>query len=251
MPNKTLSILHQCSVPGSKGLYYDPNGYRKVAGDTCIGGISHVGSQMTCPSWAFKSTRMSWSKTVFYFVIIGVIGALMIFTERGRTTLSMIFELLGKLVSFITGLCNKNSPSSRGYAPVSRKLLHSCVNSCYETNFHFNKFFLKIYCLSLLLPSLLGYDNFDDEVSFRKKSTPGRSDDDRTFQAFKDNNSDDEDMESNTMRSRNKQQSALDRVAASLEPLDDESDDDVLDMDGLGDDLDDFNPRAGEPESLI
>ena len=52
------------------------------------------------------------------------------------------------------------------------------------------------------------------------------------------------------MRSRNnKQQSALDRVAAALEPLDDDDDDD-LDLDDLGDDLDDFNPRAGE-ESLI
>ena len=78
--------------------------------------------------------------------------------------------------------------------------------------------------------------------------------DDRTFSAFKDDDDDDDDdMEANGngMRARNKQQSALDRVAAALEPMDDDSDDDDLDLDDLGDDLDDFNPRADEPESLI
>ena len=84
-------------------------------------------------------------------------------------------------------------------------------------------------------------------------STGSTTGDDRTFSAFKDDDDDDDDMEAhgNGMRARNKQQSALDRVAAALEPMDDDSDDDDLDLDNLGDDLDDFNPRADEPESLI
>ena len=148
VPNKTLSILHQCSVPNSKGLYYDPNGYRKVAGDTCIGGISHVGSQITCPPWAFTSTGISWFKAFFYLILIGCLIALILFTERGRQTFSLVIELLSTLVSFVIGLCNRSGGSSggskHGYAPVSR------------------------------------HDDFDDEVSFRKKSTPnGRSGDDR------------------------------------------------------------------------
>ena len=190
-----------------------------MAGDTCVGGISHVGTQVTCPSWAYKKHGGSWFRTFFYFILAAAIFALMVFTERGRQTLAMLIECASSMMSTVTGLFgSKSSSRSSGYEPVSR------------------------------------HDDLD-EMSFRKKQTPNRSsgnDDDRTFQPFTDQGDEDEDdmeAELGGMRSRNKQQSALDRVAAALEPLDD--DDDDLDLDDLGDDLDDFNPRAGEPESLI
>jgi hypothetical protein len=135
--NKTLSILHQCSVPESKGLYYDPNGYRKVAGDTCIGGIAHVGTQLTCPAWAFQKKGIGWFKSIVYLMLVGVVGALFIMTERGRQTLSLVAIVCQNALNMLLGLCSKDS-SQHGYAPVSR------------------------------------HDDYDDEVSFRKKSTPGR-----------------------------------------------------------------------------
>ena len=212
VPNKTLSILHQCSRSDSSGMYYDPNGYRKVAGDTCVGGIAHVGNQVSCPSWAYKRSGGTWFGFLFKIVLAVCFVGLLLFTERGRQTLSIGIELVSK----VTSLFSKNgNGSSRGYEPVSR------------------------------------HDDLD-EMSFRKKKTPNRNNDDRTFQPFTDDGDDDDDDDveaGGTMRSRTKQQSALDRVAAALEPLDD--DDDDLDLDDLGDDLDDFNPRADEPESLI
>ena len=50
---------------------------------------------------------------------------------------------------------------------------------------------------------------------------------------------------------RSKQQNALDRVAAALEPLDDDDDDLDMSDDELDGDFDDFNPRSEEAESLI
>jgi hypothetical protein len=129
--------LHQCSVPESKGLYYDPNGYRKVAGDTCIGGIAHVGTQLTCPAWAFQKKGIGWFKSIVYLMLVGVVGALFIMTERGRQTLSLVAIVCQNALNMLLGLCSKDS-SQHGYAPVSR------------------------------------HDDYDDEVSFRKKSTPGR-----------------------------------------------------------------------------
>jgi len=90
-------------------------------------------------------------------------------------------------------------------------------------------------------------------MSFRKKSTPNRPGEDRTFKSFKDE--DDEDVErlagSSARARNNKQQNALDRVAAALEPLDDDDDDLDMSDDELDGDFDDFNPRSEEPESLI
>ena len=58
-------------------------------------------------------------------------------TERGRQTLSLVAIVCQNALNMLLGLCSKDS-SQHGYAPVSR------------------------------------HDDYDDEVSFRKKSTPGR-----------------------------------------------------------------------------
>jgi hypothetical protein len=125
-PNKTHSILHQCSRTDSKGMYYDPNGYRMVAGDTCVGGVTHVGSQVACPTWAYVHNGRSWFTTFFYFVLFAIVVALLIFTERGRSTLATLIELIGSIVGIVSGLCNRGGNSSHGYQPVSR-----CVAAIY------------------------------------------------------------------------------------------------------------------------
>ena len=70
-------------------------------------------------------------------MLVGVVGALFIMTERGRQTLSLVAIVCQNALNMLLGLCSKDS-SQHGYAPVSR------------------------------------HDDYDDEVSFRKKSTPGR-----------------------------------------------------------------------------
>ena len=120
-PNITNSILHQCSRTDSKGMYYEPNGYRMVAGDTCAGGVSHVGRQLACPAWAYVHKGRSWFTTLFYFVLFACVAALLIFTERGRSTLATMIELIGSIINLIRGLCNRSGGNARhGYEPVSR-----------------------------------------------------------------------------------------------------------------------------------
>ncbi len=235
VPNKTVSILHQCGRADAQGMYFDPNGYRKVAGDTCVGGISHVGSQISCPAWATNTGKSTWMSTFFKLVLFAAGCCVLVFTERGRQFLALAIEYAGKLFDIIMGMVGMGrSPSRRGYQPVSR---------------------------------------FDDASDFDgassndyKKKTPSRASD--TFKPFSDGNDNDKDNDlerrgvSGTSTRRRggpngKQLSALDRVAAALEPHDDDDDDkddffDDDDDDLLGDDLDDFNPRAGEDhESLL
>eukprot|EP00946_MAST-07B_sp_MAST-7B-sp1_P004756 g4756.t1 len=235
VPNKTLSILHQCGRADAQGMYYDPNGYRKVAGDTCVGGISHVGSQIACPPWATNTGKSSWMGTFFKLVLFASGCCVLMFTERGRQFLELVMESGSKIFDTVMGILGiSQSPSRRGYKPVSR---------------------------------------FDDPNDFDgpssstyKKKTPSRASD--AFKPFSDEgNGDDadEDIErrqgSGSTRRRGgasgKQLSALDRVAAALDPHDDDDDDkdgffDENDDELFGDDLDDFNPRADEShESLL
>jgi hypothetical protein len=238
-PNKTVSILHQCGRVDSQGMYFDPNGYRKVAGDTCVGGVSHVGSQISCPAWATNTGKSSWMSTFFKLVLFAAGCCVLVFTERGRQALALATEYSAKITDPIMGMLGKGGTHSRrGYQPVSR---------------------------------------FDDASDFDgassntyKKKTPNRASD--AFKPFSDQGNDNgaadgDDLErrqgsGNSTRRRGgntgKQLSALDRVAAALEPHADDDDDDKDDFfdddddDLLGDDLDDFNPRAGEDhESLL
>ena len=80
---------------------------------------------------------MGWFKSIFYLMLLGVVGALLVMTERGRQTLSLATIVCQNALNMLLGLCSKDA-SQHGYAPVSR------------------------------------HDDYDDEVSFRKKSTPGR-----------------------------------------------------------------------------
>lgn len=225
-PNKTLSILHQCARADSQGMYFDPNGYRKVAGDTCVGGISHVGSQVPCPEWATNGGKGSWMSTFFKLVLFAGGCCVMLFTERGRQFLGLFLESVRKIYDFSSGMIGiGKSPQRRGYQPVSR---------------------------------------FDDDLDFDessssnyKKKTPGRgSESFKPFSDNADNQNDDIERRQGSRRRTGKQFNALDRVAAALEPHDDDDDDqdDFFnddDDDLLGDDLDDFNPRAGDQESLL
>ena len=118
--NLTRSIAMQCGRKENKGYYYMPTGYRRVAGDTCTGGINHLGSQVSCPSWAFGQSGGGWIHLILLVVGLGLVGY-GAFTSKGR---EIVGSVCGKL-SCICGICGSCFKSSSGqnyrdgYKPVS------------------------------------------------------------------------------------------------------------------------------------
>lgn len=209
-PNHTMSILHQCARKDNMGYYFEPNGYRKIAGDTCSGGVNHLGSQKQCPAWALTSGGgMSWFKLFFYALLFCGLGGCLVFTEMGSRTLSATragFDMVLEKV----GASGSGGRSYRGYQQVARH-------------------------------------DYDEEGDFG--SSGGGAPRGGGFTPFRDDTSTDVEQNASGSGRRNKQQQALDRVAAALDtPDNDDDDDDDL---GFDDDDLDFDDPVDDEESLI
>jgi hypothetical protein len=121
--NMTRSIAMQCNRQENQGFYYQPTGYRRVAGDTCTGGVNHLGSQSSCPSWALGKSGGGWLHLIIMVggvVLLGY-GA---FTAKGRSIFGTVLSTVGGLLSGVLSCCKSGSGnsgygSSQGYKPVS------------------------------------------------------------------------------------------------------------------------------------
>ncbi len=118
--NLTQSIAMQCGRKENQGYYYMPTGYRRVAGDTCSGGINHLGSQVSCPSWAIGQSGGGW----FHFILMGLglaVVAYGAFTAKGREIFGTICGKLSCIFSIFSICCKSSSRNNYrdGYKPVN------------------------------------------------------------------------------------------------------------------------------------
>ncbi len=204
--NLTRSIAMQCGRKENKGYYYMPTGYRRVAGDTCTGGVNHLGSQTSCPSWAFGQSGGGWLHFILMVLGLGAIiyGA---FTTKGREIFGTV---CGKL-SCIFSICCKSSSSNNyrdGYKPVA-----NADDDDLED----------------------GYKPYQDDDEMGLEDDDDDDDDDAN--EFSKGNSND--------RSYNRDRRHAERIARALDGVEDDDDDedgDDLDFD----DDNAFNPREDE-----
>ena len=71
--NQTKFMEEQCTVGD---VYYVVNGYRKVAGDTCSGGVSHEPQEFRCVHWTKQISGNGWVVVVMFIIATVALGTL-------------------------------------------------------------------------------------------------------------------------------------------------------------------------------
>ena len=145
-PCKPLSgVVPLTTAPANcQGTWYIPNGYRRVAGDTCSGGTDQTPAPLPCPHWTNSVSHGGW---VVLLIVACLVGGLCQAGARKRAAadagsssfaydsgasrmtgcmnvaLSSITTVLGLVWSLTTCCCRKKGnegTSYAGYAPVGK-----------------------------------------------------------------------------------------------------------------------------------
>lgn len=82
VPTRPLNMSALVPSPCPSGTsYFVSNGYRKVVGDICVGGVNHDPTEFQCPSWAGSVSHGGW---IVLLLIGGLIGGLVYITYFGN-----------------------------------------------------------------------------------------------------------------------------------------------------------------------
>merc|ERR1739848_884000 len=85
---------------GSK--YTVTTGYRKVAGDTCVGGVAPLPTEFSCPHWSHNVSHGGWF-VLFFILFLVVAMGYVTYTNKGQKHFGGFNGMLNSLKALISG----------------------------------------------------------------------------------------------------------------------------------------------------
>lgn len=117
------------SPPGNcSSYYYVSQGYRKVAGDSCIGGVNHEPLKIPCPGYLIDNKWSGYIKVLFLLLLIVV--ALLVITNQG------LMETIKErtLEAFINIKAKFESTKETGYGNIDKEHDNDFGKMVFEEN---------------------------------------------------------------------------------------------------------------------